>query len=446
MRWSHRVSNLNPGGRRSLILILSSKCGLDSSPIPTRIALLFFIPVGVSAGLIRYDASSNTIFIRDFSRDHPATLAAVEAADRRNGWKKIRRNGARRRVTANFVIGGRSTNRETWFQLGDEDDPSPIVEMEGDLRVASPPAVVGKYRRFQYSNGLSSGVENNRHSRPALLFLCKTPGQHGLVIEDGVVLRLRRTTVAAAHRAFCRIECSDFLLDGCRFSGMIRECLERCQTGYGLVRKCTFENARAAVSNGLQYFEDCLFRQLESAIRDEGCLEATFIRCRFEKNERNFAFGSVQGRGITTIDCFLGRSRRSDEFRAPVDRDTGRPVPAVHVDARHVVVMVTDLRGRPIPGAHVSLTCEQNDPFAEMHATAVTDGSGRTPPPTSEAGLLVAVRLRRAVSGRRTRRKKIHAQTFTFRIVVRDKGFRPRLIRGFRPLTDRPFIRVALSR
>ena len=196
-----------------------------------------------------------------------------------------------------------------------------------------------------------------------------------------------------------------------------------------MVRGCCFEHGLVPVGNGAGRFEDCTFRNLETALLDGGCLDVTLLRCRFQDNQWNWRLMHTQF-GIRAVDSWFGEPRSKEivctRWKNP---QTGQWQYPMMFSQRHIVVAVRDAAGRPIAGARVAAVNAEGDSSAVVHGTAVTGPDGRTPGPRSGKALFLAECLVRATEDAH---RPLHQQ-YTYTLTVSAEGHAPVRIEGVHP-------------
>jgi len=422
---------------------------LERAPAPqdtTETPLLITGP-RAPAG-IHFDRARNCLRVIGYSEERPATIRDLAAADAQNGWGKVKQTGPQAwSVDAGLWIGDDS-GRSTFFQIGDVRTPHATVTLHGTLWVWPPaPSAPRSDGLPSAINRLTLGDPKHSEVRPVLRFACSRPGEHGLYVgfrgttADGKKALRRAGSLWVFHAAItAAIADSEHAWGGrdltgtgdsprwaspgwyagdVRVADSVISWFEGCvaygvdsgkfQRGMGMagigpnpkarIVRSTFEHGGAAVQNGTQYLEDCVLRDLQTAVAEGGALKARLVRCVFDGNRRNWTLGSLLSGGIVLDDCQVGPQKKPMEIRKNGrDRRTlarhGVPrYPEVRL-RRTLRVKVLDKSGSPVDGAFVLVDCP-NTADAAVNRAAITDATGLTPATVSDGATLVtALRFR----------------------------------------------------
>lgn len=403
--------------------------------------------LGTSAGWggIEYDAGKRTILVSGFPREHPAMLADVRAADEARRWGVVTHGSGDNsiRVAANLVI-GMDDGSTTWFRIGAA-RPGESLILGGNLLVSSPKPA--GYKTYEGENVLQLGHADDPEILASLRFDCARDREFGIRISDGA-------RVEAFHALMGALQSDDqhdasWYGSGTqsRFVNTVFTGIENATafgTGYGAgqVKGCVFENMAIVLGNGVQWCEDCTFRNVDEAVRDGGALCATLINCRFENNTRHWSLRHSQW-GILAIDCFFGQ-QEVDEVVVQRWRNprTGLWQYPKFIAKRHIVLEVMDPEGGSVRGARVTLGRENGAQAGVGHGFAVTGTNGRTPAPGEEGALLVTDHVIRA-SGDPNVPVRV---AYTYEASVVAAGFKTAVVRDIDPDPSWVAAKVTLER
>ena len=191
------------------------------------------------------------------------------------------------------------------------------------------------------------------------------------------------------------------------------------ETMNATVKGCTYEHGSYALPNGLGYYEDCTFRDLDAALSDGGALDCMVVNCRFEGNRRNWMLRHTN-RGLRAVDCFFGETEIKEvvcqRWKNPRFGQWQYPI---FFAQRHIVVAVKDEAGKRVAGAKITVTNEQDDLSAVVHGVALTGEDGKTPAPDAVDALLLADYLYRASEDPKNPIEK----RYTYTVTVEAKGY-----------------------
>lgn len=398
-------------------------------------------------GRIAYDAQADTILVTGFTEGSPATLAALRKADAAGGWGVVAYDRASHTTAVHaHVTVGRTDGSSSFLRVGAPDRPGETLRMRGNLSLA--PGKEESWKVYVGHNTLMLGVEDDAGLAAKLLFDCEESGQFGLEIGVGACLRAYNAIIAAAqldgaHRASWKGTGDYSRVIGCTVAGFTR--LYGFGTGYGAdlrVRDTVFSDMDQGVVNGTQYFEDCTFRRMGTAIRDGGGLSGMLVRCRFEANDVHWQL-QYSRTGLRAVDCLFSPA---DEKRyvctGHADPKTGAEHRPVFLAERHLVFEVTDAQGDAIEGARVTLTpATPAHAYAVAQGTAVTGADGRTPLPETKRALFVWDYLVQA-----TETPEPERIDYTYVAEVTAPGYAQRRIRELDADQDQQAVSVELVR
>lgn len=367
---------------------------------------------------ITYRADDNAIWVKDYPEESPATLDTLHAADRQNRWGRV----AWDRATDTYTIDaslwiGSDEDLGTFFQVGRKGHEKETLVLKGNLWVR--PAKESIQRsdgRRSVVNRFTLGDPADASIRPALKIACATSRQFGVFIglrtDDEWThsgdLHAYNSIITAAVQDKAHILRGDGVWNNLR-TGWYGSSIRLVNTTlswidgsmiYGaaatnaVLDGVTFEQGGRALQNGVQYAKNCVFRNLETAVSEGGCLSATLVNCRFEGNELNWSLGSAQSGGITMIDCEVGPPKKRLVIRknqiTPQDSVKRHvPIYPCYQEMKSVVLKVTDGRGRPVPAAVIEVGC--NDMTAVRNPLTVTGADGLSPQDAEGDAILITV-------------------------------------------------------
>lgn len=424
--------------------------------------------MATSEPVIEYLAPENVVWVRSFSRDAPATMDDVLAADRKAGWNRIAYEPAGDTYTlkASLWIGGVSAWDPTFVQIGRPGHERETLIVKGFVWIRPPrknlPGADGKSGLV---NRLTLGNQTNAAIRATLKIDCQTTVQSdGLFIGDrsipgqyafcGGDLFVFNSVIAAApadpkNQLPVWVRTMD---TGCygtdvRLIGatVSRIGLYGINPGNSTIERTLFENGRSIFTGGFQRAVDCVFRNLACPVSGD---LVELIRCTFESNAVNWSLQNMTGYGVEAIDCRMGPPKNPVQLRKNTGDprmllNNGIPVYPFYIERRSLAVKVADAEGHPIAAAVISLSCPEESPLgvgaptsmwggpapagmldhlvAMRNSVAVTDHVGVTPRKAEEGALLPAVRRWRATDDP----LKPREEKFSYRITVEAAGYRP---------------------
>jgi hypothetical protein len=196
-----------------------------------------------------------------------------------------------------------------------------------------------------------------------------------------------------------------------------------------IIEGTTFEHGGVAVQNRDHYLRNCVFRDLDEAVAEGGCLGARLVNCTFEGNRANWSLGSLSSRGIVLTDCTLGPQKepvRVAKNSAPLSFLTPRSLsvyPACS-ECASLIVKVLDAAGKPVPNAVVLVSCE-DDPQEITRGATFTDDRGLTPSDAETDAIVITTRKYRATEDP----NRPQQATFGYKVSVAKAGFRPKTLK-----------------
>lgn len=396
------------------------------------------------------------------------------AADQRNGWKITDYDQATDtyRLQASLDIGSEE-DLGTFFQLGRNNHPQETLVVCGDVWIR-PPRVSSKRSdgRARICNRLTLGDPQDPAINATLKIACTKAKEFGLAIgrrtKDQAEwafrgdLHVYHSTITAATPDRAHLVAGYVDFDGVPTSWygsdirLIDATISWITDVYGVqahnsvLEGATFEHGDQMITNGRQVIHHCTFRDLQVAVCEGGCLDATVIGCRFSDNERNWTLGAVQSGivtgGIEMIDCETGPQRRPVDLRkneiAPQQAIASHvPLYPTYTELRSLVVKVADAAGQPIPDAWVNVSCD-TDANAVRRGLATTDERGLTPDDPEGQAILITQRKLQATDDPKQPREF----SFRYEVSVQAAGYAPqRLTLAHDQSLPRP-LTVALTR
>ena len=382
------------------------------APQLVGLSVLVLQLVACARGKVTYIEQDNVIWVKDFAEEEPADPTTVLNADRVNGWGKVSHDGQTDTTTVDGSLWiGDDVTLGTFFQVGRSGHEGETLVVKGDVWVRPPRESMKRSDgRLSIVNRLRLGHPEDAAIRTALKIACDNRRQYGVRIgfREGNewicrgALHVHNSTITAAVQDRAHMlrpwgwYGSDVRLINAKVSWIDGTMAYGVQGHNSTIEETTFEHGGVALRNGRQIARSCVFRSLETAVAEGGCLHATLINCRFENNGRNWTLGGHSGHAVTLIDCHLGPQR--DPIRLVRNRidpkDAARrrvPVYPAFTEWRTLVVKVVDPGGHPVPDALVSIDCAEF-PEAVQHGLALTDQSGRTPAATEDGATLIMTR------------------------------------------------------
>ncbi len=401
------------------------------------------IAVSAFGGSITYDKQANVVWVCDFLEDAPATADDLLAADRQHGWGIVRYDTATDvySLDASLYIGD-DKNLGAFFQIGRPGHPRETLIVRGDVWIRPPkesptrtdgrPAIV---------NRLTLGNPADPSIHATLKIACKTRGQFGVHVgirEKGLWIRrgdlyvYNSTITAATPDRQHALKSRGWYGSSIRLVNATLSWIDGNMT-YGVdkdnsvIEGTTFAHGGIALRNGAQFARGCTFRDLQTAVAEGGCLDATLVNCVFEHNERNWTLGNSYGRGIRMIDCKVDPQSKPIQLRKnKVDpkRAAMRHIPIypTYSEWASLAVKVTDGRAAPIFAAAVNVECARY-PDAVQNPLALTDAKGLTPARVEDAILITTKRLQPTDTPGRVR-----SFLFSYRVTVSAAGFKEKAV------------------
>jgi len=387
------------------------------------VAILPFPSVAQAASTgITFDQEKNCIWLVGFPEEAPATMDTILVADKENGWGKVAYDSETDTYTVGTAlwIGG-DKSLGTFLQMGDTDHPNVTVVVRGTVWIRPPRESTPRSDGLaSIINRLTLGNPEDRSIQATLKIDCETRGQHGVYIGCRSAkewirrgsLHVYNSTITAARQDRDHVwgtrDYADEIKPGwyasdVRLINATISWFEGCvaygtQTGtlghrepvdaiepsdVMIVEGTTFEHGDHGLQNGSQYLKNCVFRDMELAVAEGGCLGAKLVNCAFEGNRLDWTLGGYVGRGIVMLDCKLDGQRNTPVIRknriSPEDSvRRGIPVYPCCLVRESLLIKTVDRRGNPVPNAMVIVSC-QDDPAQVTRGATLTDQNGLTP-------------------------------------------------------------------
>jgi len=437
---------------------------------------LMILPSSSSSSDISYDSAPDRLQLVGFPEESPATPATLLAADRHHGWNQVTYDATTDTYAIDAALWiGNDTSLGTFFQIGDREHPDVTVVVKGTVW-DRPPQESPRRSDGRYSiiNRLTLGDRQNDSIRATLKIDCETRGQHGLYVgyrsHDSKIwiqrgaLHVYNSTITAARQGHEHVwGCRDYLAEGSSprwaspgwyasdlqvvnatvswFEGCVAY---GCATGerkrgepvgsirpraLHAIRNTTFEHGGTAVQNGTQYLTGCVFRNMQNAVAEGGCLSAKLVDCVFEDNQANWTLGSAMSGGIVMLDCIVG-PQRSPLFlrrnRISPENAIRRKIPVYPtcVERQSLVVKVTDDSGETIPQAMVIASCP-TDPGQVASGATSTGDDGLTPDDPEQGAVVLTAVEHRATDDPNSPK----TTTFDYNVSAKADGFRDGKVR-----------------
>lgn len=405
------------------------------------IAALLSVSTWPALAGITYDPATNVIQVMDYPEDAPTTLDTILAADRQNGWGKVSYDKAADTYTVEASLWiGIDQGLGTFMQIGRPDHPRETLIIHGNVWV-KPPRLSLKRPDDRYSvvNRLTLGNPTNAAIRATLKIACLTRGQYAVQVGDGWTrrgdLHMYNSVITALtpdqdHQLGPQgWYGSDLRVINSTLSWINGTFMYAVQNGNGVVEGSTFEHGGIALQNGIQYARNCVFRDLDIAVAEGGCLNATLVGCTFVTNQQNWTLGSVQSEGITLIDCRVGLPKQpyrinKNNMTTEQARQPGVTVYPVYRERRSLVIHVVGARGKGVPDAFVHVTCPKA-PAEVTHGLTLTDAKGLTPDKLENKAILITSKKLQATEDP----ARPQAFSLLYTVTVQAKGYQEQILR-----------------
>lgn len=406
----------------------------SATPVIALTALWLLSGTALHAA-IEYDAALDAYCITDFPEGWPCTPKQLADIDRLLGLEKMSRDMESGAWILNcHLLIGAQNGRDTYFQIGAPGQrTNETLVLRGSLYVA-PYHVDGEspHQRWWYGpayvNRLMLGAEEHPEVHAKLLFAASASGTVGALVVGGRREADGRTTrgrggqfmawnslvTAATNAPGFEIDSVNLTGDGFVFVNSTLSRVKGMMT-YGLlegwrktirVEDSTFAHGGKAVVGGTQRYRNCRFRDNHTAVLDYGSIDVLFEGCVFENNRHNWElrFPAETPGTVTLVDCEIGlplnknlmRIVESQSVRALRIQGVALHMPRVLIK-RHVVVLVRDASGRPVPKAKIAMRAEQPDSGLDEGLRYITDHDGRTPGRDQHNAILLTQERRRVV-------------------------------------------------
>lgn len=406
------------------------------------IAMLLLASAWAALAGITYDPATNVIQVMDYPEDAPATLDAILAADQQNGWGRVSYDKAADTYTVKASVWiGIDQGLGTFMQIGRSGHPRETLIIHGNVWVKPPRLSLKRPDgRFSVVNRLTLGDPTNAAIRATLKIACATRGQYAVQVGEGWGrtrgdLHMYNSVITAAipdrdHRLGAQNWYgSDLRVIQSTLSWINGTFMYGVQNGNGVVEGSTFEHGGIVLQNGGQYARNCVFRDLEIAVAEGGCLNATLVGCTLVANQQNWTLGSVQSEGITLIDCQVGLPKQpyrinKNNMTTEQARRPGVTVYPVYRERRSLVIKVVGTRGKGLSDAFVHVTCPEA-PAEVTHGLTLTDAKGLTPDKLENKAILITSKKLQATEDP----ARPQAFSLLYTITVQAKGYQAQTLR-----------------
>ncbi len=443
-----KTSFIHGVAARSLLLVLRQ----------ILISALLFNTASVMAGVV-FDRAANTLRVTGYPESNPCRPETLLRVDRMNNWGIVTYNQSNGdyRVDADLQVGWNDGSR-TYFQLGDKDNRAETMVVNGNV-IVYPFRIKGENPRdaAHCVNRLTLGVPGAPAARAVLKIESAPDKRHGLYVREcpalaaggkkfsrhaaqGGQLHVYNSRITAAREDAKHAFAGGLLYgESVVLSNAVIAWFNGVAT-YGLHRDCSivaqtvFEHGGSAMINYGWVARGCVFRDLQSAVRDwGGPIHAELYDCLFEGNRQNLRL-TIAGSVVNAVDCEFGRGTLPDLIRNERQTREGRGLPAL-VSHRHVRMAVTDEDRRPIQNARVvcRLLADDHDLNAITRWEGVTDAAGMTPG-RGDAGAVVLAEYR--VRAAENTNAPPERTDFEYEINVQADGYAPATPKLFKPVSS----------
>jgi hypothetical protein len=394
------------------------------------IFLPFFFHAGFCYAGIDYFAEGNIIRVSDFTRDNPATLSHLKAADAQNGWGRVEVAPATHATTvrAHLQIGGEGI-ADTHFQIGTKDHPKEMLILAGKLTLLSP-ADKNQATVLQLGN-------------PADKSITPTLKMDFTAKEGYSIYTFARTRFNAYHATITSARPGkDHRVTGVRLSGMTdwQECRvswfqnPTYRSSGGIFKRITFSHCGwVFIGPSLNDVEDCVVKDSDFGLRASGHGYGVYRRCIFENNLVNLQMG--HGGQAVLIDPLL-KPARSSSARVGNILYKGKLREGRITVKRSMFVEVVDAEDNPVQAALVDVTNEAPDGPAPENGATATDEDGRTPDRYSDPVTVVEY-IQTAAEGKDGIENWAGVapitKSYTYQVIVRKDGYADSVTRNVAP-------------
>ena len=391
---------------------------------------VFIIHAAFCCAGIDYFADGNIIRVSGFTRDDPATLSDLEAADAQNGWGHVKVDAGTQTTTvrANLQIGGVGL-ADTYFQIGTTDHPNETLVLAGKLTLLSP-ADRNQATVLQLGN-------------PADKSITPTLKMDFTAKEGYSIYTFARTRFNAYHATLTSARPGNaHRVTGVRLSGMTD--WQDCRVSWfqnptyrssgGVFRRITFSHCGwVFIGPSLNDVEDCVVKDSDFGLRASGHGYGVYRRCTFENNLVNLQMG--YGGQAVLIDPLLKPARsKAASVGNLVYKDKLRE--GRITVKRSMFVEVVDAEGHPVQAALVDVTNEAQDGPAPENGATATDEDGRTPDRYSDPVTIVDY-VQTAPDGEDGIENWASVapitKSYTYQVIVRKDGFADSVTRNVDP-------------
>ena len=438
--------------------------------------LVMFVIAGncfLHAGII-YDTDSNTVWVVDYPKDSPATMADVMAADSKEGWRKVsyEQESDTYRIDASLKIGS-DDGSNTYFRLGSPDHPREVLILTGNLIVAEAKMVGRCGNAFLSVNHFQAGELGNAQIRPAIRIDCRKRGEFTYKFGSGSRFHLYNATLTALtqdEKHMLGQPLTDGEVDwvGASLSWIITRSGYSMAPSQGIITpdrdprsfkgeeneklfgtsdlESVFRKSRVHRIlntsfghgyNGLFSYSPlvivrCAFHHLEHALMvGYKQTRATFIECEFDSNYIDIRKDEGFPTEITCINCRWNNPGKNGILAKG----------AKYTVKNQLVVFVVDEKENPIVAARVQVTGMNADAPPVENGGSITDEDGYTPLRGMDGGILATSRV---VEGMGTGVEP-KLSSYTYRIEVVKKGFEDKIVEHVVVETAWQEVKIVLS-
>lgn len=416
--------------------------------------LVMIMTVLPADGGVYLDPTRDAIVVVDYPASLPCTPAHLAAMDRACGWGRVEYDLASQRcvLTGNLIIGA-NDGSETVFQVGAPDRPHETLIMHGNLYI-HPYFIQGEngtvyWKTPKRMNAVILGDKADKSINAALLFACtpsnrwtlfvgKLPWQDSKLTQWGGGIyvynsRIEPLNSAPGHEIGDNVRgvyMGSTVLENARIAGVkgmlygMSIAVHTPELKDYSIRDTVFENVEIPLANGTHKLSGCQFINCGTAVMDRGGLDAELTNCRFQSNNVNWSL-TYSNKGLVLVDCTWDQPRQTDRYGVMRTNKTGKvQCPKLSV-RRHVVVEVKDAEGKPVAGAKISITPEQEGSESLQIQKHKTDAQGRTPGPGESGAILLTDYVKTATE----QRDQPTLAEFSYTITVARDGRQTRMVK-----------------
>ena len=327
---------------------------------------------------ITYDALSNTIKIHDYPEDMSCTLRILYNIDKMMKWGKVKLDSSSKTyvINANLLIGS-DDGSETYFQIGDEDEKTSTLIINGNIIIH--PTWLIKEKRFSGNNCLKIGNKNDEDIKATVKFISPDSQRHsiqmGLTVagkwEGGKYsgqLFIYNSTLTSAEKnqllGYMGERYRPTMLRG-RVIHIVNSRISNIAGGIDglgrnsdtIIKKSIFENIKGPIDYwdvlGRKPIVDCVFKNNDIAFLPQGG-KVVLRNCTFENNKRNFLVSNVGA--LILINCNISPPQNKDIYRKSNSKIAlKRGWKAMLICKRSVNFSICDKNGKAIANAIIEI-------------------------------------------------------------------------------------------